>query len=313
MAIVRTVLGDISGEDLGPTLPHEHVQVAFVEHDAYKTNPADRDAARQTMLPYLAELRDLGCTALIDCTPSGLGRDPRLLQDLSRESGVHLLTNTGFYQMPWLPVHVETSSVETLATHFIDEAENGLDGTGIRPGFIKIALSTSDSPLSPLQERILRAGLIAGKTCGLTVAAHTIGDRPLLDALAVISQESFPANRFVWVHASTGTAIGRQTALEAGINIEIDTISPATLTQDARLVADLLTSAFRDQILASTDRGWYDPSLNKQSIKPFAWFWTDFIPTLRTTLQEIGASADLVDHLVVENPARIFSIQSIVR
>ena len=310
MAIIRTVLGDIPSQTLGPTLPHEHIQVAFVEHDAYRANPADREVARQTMLPYLTDLRALGCTALIDCTPSGLGRDPLLLQELSRDSGVHLLTNTGYYQLPWLPAHAETASVETLSSHFITEAEKGLDGTGIRPGFIKIALSNSDKPLSDLQERILRAGLIAGKACGLTVAAHTIGDRPLLDALSVISQEHFPPNRFVWVHASTGTASGRQAALEAGINIEIDTINPDSLAQDARLVADLLESSYRDQTLASTDRGWYDPSLSKQSIKPFTWFWTDFIPALRSALESSGGSADLVDLLITENPARIFSIHA---
>ena len=304
MAIVRTVLGDIPAQTLGPTMPHEYVQVAFVEHDAFQANPADRAAARQAMLPYLTELYALGCTGLIECTPSGLGRDPLLLQELSRDSGVHLLTNTGYYQWPWLPVAVETASIETLSAHFMADAANGLDGTGIRPGFIKIALSTADQPLSQLQERILRAGLIAGKACGLTVAAHTIGDLPLLDALSVIGQEQFPANRFVWVHASTGTAVGRQTALDAGINVEIDTISPDTLEQDVRLVAELLASSFRDQILASTDRGWYDPSLKNQSIKPFTWFWTDFLPALRAA----GSSTQRIDQLVSENPARIFSI-----
>ena len=304
MAIVRTVLGDIMAGDLGQTLPHEHVQVSFVEHDGYKSNAADRADAYKLMLPYLVDLRSQGCTGLVECTPSALGRDPLLLQMLSKASGVHILTNTGYYQLPWLPVWAESASVEQLAAHFVAEAEKGLDGTDIRPGFIKIALSTADKPLGDLEQRILRAGLIAGKTCGLTVAAHTIGDRPALETLKIIDQEDFPPDRFVWVHASTGTVDGRSAALAAGVNIEIDTISPASLDQDARLVADLLLSDHRSQILASTDRGWYDPTNKQQQVQPYIWFWTSFIPALK----QAGATAQMIQLLVTDNPARIFSL-----
>lgn len=304
MAMVRTVLGEIMAGDLGQTLPHEHVQVAFVEHDGYKSNAADRADAYKLMLPYLVDLRSQGCTALIECTPSALGRDPLLLQELSKASGIHILTNTGYYQLPWLPVWVESASVEQLAAHFIDEAQKGLDGTDIRPGFIKIALSTADKPLGDLEQRVLRAGLIAGKACGLTVAAHTIGDRPALEALKIIGQEDFSPERFVWVHASTGTADGRNAALTAGVNIEIDTINPASLEQDAVLVAGLLLSDHRSQILASTDRGWYDPTNKKQQVQPYAWFWTSFIPALK----QAGATSQMIDLLVTDNPARIFSL-----
>ena len=57
---------------------HEHVLVDFI--GASTVSPARYDAADafKTVLPYLQQLKQLGCGTLVECTPAYLGRDPRL-------------------------------------------------------------------------------------------------------------------------------------------------------------------------------------------------------------------------------------------
>ncbi len=305
MTIVRTVLGDLPAERLGPTLPHEHLQATFVPHDAWRPKPGDRDAARARLLPLLLDLRQAGCSAFVDCTPAAMGRDPRLLRALSEDSGLHILANTGFYQPPWLPAWAAGADADRLAAHWIREAREGLNDTDIRPGFVKIALSTRDEPVSPLQARILRAAIRVSRTCGLPIAAHTIGDRPLQDALAILQEEGLPPDRFIWVHAGTGSPEVQEAALAAGIRIELDMVAPETADRDAERILELLRSPWHRRVLASMDRGWHDPARPDQEIRPYAWFFREFLPRLA----RLGADEAMIRRLTVENPAEAFALR----
>jgi len=66
------------------------------------------------------------------------------LRRLSKASGLHILTVTGNYaadDYKHLPPEVYTVSAEALGQRWIDEWTNGIDGTGIRPGFIKLGFN----------------------------------------------------------------------------------------------------------------------------------------------------------------------------
>ena len=95
------------------------------------------------MLPYLKHLKSLGCQTIADCTAAYFGRQPSLLKSLSEESGIHILTNTGYYGAAddrYVPEHAFRETAGQLANRWIKEWEDGIDDTGIRPGFIKLAV-----------------------------------------------------------------------------------------------------------------------------------------------------------------------------
>ena len=125
MEIVQTVLGPIAPDDLGMTLIHEHVMCDFV--GAAETGPHrwDVDEVVRTMRPYLDALVARGVRAFGDCSPAYLGRDPRVLVQLSRLTGLHIITNTGFYKEPYLPDDVFDLSPQALAERWIAEWEDG--------------------------------------------------------------------------------------------------------------------------------------------------------------------------------------------
>ncbi|HEX9710356.1 MAG TPA: phosphotriesterase, partial [Candidatus Thermoplasmatota archaeon] len=94
---VMTVRGPVPTVELGTTLAHEHVLVDFVGADRVSRDRYDAEEVFRTVLPHLRAARDAGARTLVECTPAWLGRDPLLLRRLSEASGLHIVTNTGYY------------------------------------------------------------------------------------------------------------------------------------------------------------------------------------------------------------------------
>lgn len=58
------------------------------------------------------------------------------------DTGIEIITNTGFHAAAndkYVPEFAIESSSEDIASVWIDEFESGIDETGIKPGFIKMA------------------------------------------------------------------------------------------------------------------------------------------------------------------------------
>src|SRR5687768_8573898 len=142
-ARIETVRGPVAADQLGLTLMHEHVLVDFIGAAQVSPSRYDPREVFTVVLPHLQELWRLGCRTLVECTPAYLGRDPRLLRRLSEASGVHILSNTGYYgaaKDKHLPPHAFTETAEQLAARWIREVERGIDGTPIKPAFMKIGV-----------------------------------------------------------------------------------------------------------------------------------------------------------------------------
>src|SRR5262245_3495221 len=87
---VMTVAGPIDVSELGMTLTHEHLFAdlrPYAEQIAMPV-PLGGDVV-EVVLPYLQEIRRLGCRSVIDCTATTLGRNPALIKRLSQASGLH--------------------------------------------------------------------------------------------------------------------------------------------------------------------------------------------------------------------------------
>ncbi len=142
-ASIMTVTGAIKPGALGIALPHEHVMVDFIGAEGVSRDRYNAEEVFNVALPYLVQLRRSGCRSLFECTPAWLGRDAALLQRLSKASGLQMITNTGYYSAvggKYLPPHAYTEPAEALAERWVKEWQDGIDGTGIRPGFVKISV-----------------------------------------------------------------------------------------------------------------------------------------------------------------------------
>ncbi len=257
---VQTVRGPVPAGDLGVTLMHEHIMVDFAGARAVSPSRYDAGEVFRTALPHLRKIRRLGCRAFVDCTPAFVGRDAALLRKLSEASGMHIVTNAGYYaageNYKFLPEHAFTETAEQLAGRWIREFEDGIDGTGIRPGIIKIGVTRGRLP--EIERKLVRAAALAHKGTGLPIGSHTGDGAAALHQLEILTEEGVPPDAFIWIHAQSekDTALHVRAA-EQGAWVEFDGVGEASVGRDVALVRNMIAHGALGRTLISQDAGWY--------------------------------------------------------
>jgi phosphotriesterase-related protein len=307
--IVHTVKGPIAANDMGLTLPHEHLftdlrgpQVA----DYAQADPADVVAA---MRPFLEAAYAAGVRSFVECSTAGVGRNVIVLQQLAQATPINLIAPTGVYRQGFIPEALAPLSAEVLAQLWVREITEGIDGTDVKAGFIKIA--ASDEGVTPLENRNLQAAALASVETGAVVASHTIGGAVARQEMDILAGAGLDLARFIWVHAQTEAdqALHREAA-ERGAFLEFDAIGAPYQDQESMLAAALalIEAGHTDQILLSHDAGWYQPGAPSGQpdggMRGYTALFEDFLPVLRAR----GVADDVVQQITVLNPARAFAL-----
>lgn len=285
---VITVTGEIEPDSVGITLMHEHLASnllvpeagtgyngngpltplfirRFQETGRYYRVPRTPESLANFVLDdtaaaleELATFRRLGGNTLVDVTTVGIGRDPVLIRDLARLSGVHLVMATGWYRWMYHPPEVVHKTVEDLARIMEREITTGVGSTGIRAGIIgEIPLDAAglrleapldsiypDSVISdrvaavqarirsgratptglydPEELKVLRAAARASRRTGVAITLHA--PDPWIDYLDILAQEGADLHRVVIGHADQvilDTVMARR-ALDRGVYLQLD-------------------------------------------------------------------------------------------
>jgi len=305
MGKIRTVLGDIRPDRLGLTLAHEHILVDFIGADKHSKERYDPNEVFSTMLPYLTEIRRLGVTGFVECTPNYMARDPKVLARLSKAAEIHILTNTGLYKEPYLPKYAFTSSADQLADQWTNEIKEGIEDTDVKAGFVKIAVNPGR--IVPIQQEIVRAAARCSLATGAAVACHTASGVAALHLLEIFEEEGADPGRLIVVHsdAEEDTEYHPKIA-SSGAWVEYDAVREETAGRTLTLLRLMLQSGFEDQVLLSQDAGWYNVGEpGGGGIRGFEYLVRDFVPLML----ENGFSKELVDRILIRNPSRAFQVQ----
>lgn len=306
--VIFTVNGPIAPDQMGITLPHEHVMVDFIGADSIKPGRYNEEEVFQKALPYLLELKAVGCQTLIECTPAFLGRDVKLLRRLARASGLHLLTNTGYYGATghkFVPANAFSETAEQLASRWIDEYENGIEGTGIRPGFVKLA--ADKGPLTDVQKKIIEAGAMTHLATGLTIAVHSGDGAAAREELTILQAKGVAPEAFVWIHAQNekDSMIFKEIAAK-GAWVEFDAISPESIPQHVQLLKFMKANGLLRRTLLSHDAGWYEVGVPEGgNFRRYTTLFTDVLAILRME----GFSETEIDQILRKNPAAAFAVR----
>jgi len=81
---------------------------------------------------------------------------------------------------------------------------NGIDQTGIKPGFIKISVDAADT-LSTDHTKIITAAALTHLATGLAIASHTGPEKPAFAQLKILGEMGIDPSAFIWVHAQSAT------------------------------------------------------------------------------------------------------------
>ena len=302
------VTGRIDTSALGVMLPHEHVLVDFVGADKVSSDRYDAEAVFRSVLPHLQGFKRAGGQSLAECTPAFLGRDVALLLRLSKASGVTLLTNTGYYgaaQDKYVPAHALDETPDRLAARWTAEFEHGIDGTGVRPGFIKTGIDAG--PLSAIDRKLVRAAAICHRSTGLVICCHSGDGTAAFEAMDVLKDEGVSPEAFVWVHAQNEKVAARHVeAARRGAWVSLDGFRPARTDEYAGAVAGLVKAGQVGRILISQDAGWYrvgEPGGGE--FTPYTALYERLVPALR----QQGLTEAQVRTVIAANPARAFAVQ----
>ncbi len=312
-----TVNGAIDPDSMGVALIHEHVMVDWIGADSTGYHRWQRDEIVNRALPFLEVTKQHGVSTFLDCTPAYLGRDPVVLKRLSDATGIHILTNTGYYGAAddnYIPQYAFESTAEALAADWTREFNEGIDGTTIKPGFIKISVS-SDPQLSALHKKLVQAAALTHLATGLTIVSHTGPDVPALAQLKILKEMGVSPAAFVWTHAQSGTLDGYLQAAAQGAWISLDNVNDVpsdTVGQPGRIawyvatLSKLKAAGVLDHVLISHDSGWYNVgTINGGEYNGYSDIFTKLIPELRKN----GFTQDDVDQLLKKNPKEAYTLK----
>jgi len=292
---------------LGKTLIHEHFLVDFVGADKINYQRWNRSDVVKKVLPYLEEVKQHGVKTIFDCTPAWLGRDVQLLKILADKSQLQLVTNTGYYgavDNKYLPSHAFTETAEQLADRWTKEFEKGIEGTRIRPGFMKI--SVAPGPLSELHKKLVKAAAITHKNTGLTICSHTGPAVPAMEQLDILKQHQVAPSKFVWVHAQAEIEKSfHKKAAGMGAWVSLDGLGWGDYENYADSIVSLKNAGLLNRVLISHDAGWYKPEDTNASFEGFTKIFTHLQPLL----EQKGFGKTEFDQLLIANPAEAFALE----
>jgi phosphotriesterase-related protein len=296
-------------------LPHEHIVSRFGE-DPEETPSYDYDHALADIVPYLKYMKTLGCISIMCCTTKYFGRDVQLLKKVSEESGMHIIANTGLYGAAndrYVPKYAFDITAEKIARGWIDEFNKGIDGTGIKPGFIKIGID--NGTLSEIDAKLVRAGAITHKETGIVIEVHTGDNRAAVEQqLDILNEEGVAPNAWIWIHAqNVKDGNDLLAAAKKGAWISLDALRTVnyyeqrtsvkiSVQRHLELLKLLKENGYLRQVLLSHDGSSY-PQAGK-SKRTFEVLFSTFIPMM----QESGFSDNEIEQLIKGNPQNAFKI-----
>jgi len=248
---VQTVQGLIGPNELGITLPHEHILVDgrmyFLEpkrlsdkHRAYEPIRLDNlnwvlhhiyncydnlfiddeNLAVKELMLYKAA----GGKSIVDLTPQSLGRDPDALLRISRVTGLNIIMGTAYYsEASYSKEGMKARSEEDIAQEFIMDILEGTGFFNVRAGIIgELGCSW---PLKKNEQKVLAAGAIAQQRTGAAINIHPgRNEKAPVEAIKVIKESGGDLTRTVVSHMDRCSYLldNRIEMLEAGCYIEYD-------------------------------------------------------------------------------------------
>ena len=262
----------------------------------------------------LRAVRGEGVDALVDLSPYDVGRDIRLIEEVSRKSGMQIVACTGEH----LYSTKERTTAE-LTELFIKEIEQGIDGTNIKAGVIKVA--TDRDGVTATVERALRAAARACKATGVPIATHTHARLRMGEKQAeIFESEGVSPARVSLGHSDDSDDMDYLVGLaRRGFTLGMDHVNRG-LKPDARVqwqkraecIKHLVDAGFVDRIFLSHDAVLGAALLpaeaqgDRERNNPDGMLFNSrkLIPHLK----QIGVSEREIRLITVENPKRFFAV-----
>lgn len=294
---VRTVTGDIKPEELGVTLPHEHL-ITFPPVKS-RSDPDYRLDSVEKAIEEVNMFKASGGNALAELTGRGYGRDLHALKMISEQTGVKIIGTTGFIMDNLFPEEVYNLTLTELTALLIEDIVDGVGG--VKAGLLKCG--TSHDKMTAAEEKVFRAVCKAHLETGVPISTHTTDGTMAFAQIEFFKSKKIDLNRIVIGHLDRRSLNFDYIKMIAktGVYVQLDNIGKTKYySDDLRIdvIKQLLLSGFTKQILISDDNG------RKSYFKAYGGgpgldnILTDFVPRMK----EAGIAERDIDAILVQNP-----------
>jgi phosphotriesterase-related protein len=318
MDFVNTVLGRKTPAELGKALVHEHVLIGYPGWfmDS-RMPPFVRDEALHRAVDAFQQLKSYGVQTVVDPCPMDLGRDITFNAEVSQRSGVTLISTTGgYFEAEAITFTLNHFEVEQIADIFQKEIEDGIGGSGIKPGLLKIA--TGDGKVTDYERKLLTAAAKVAKRTGVPLLSHTQNCTCGHDQIDIVTGEGNEAHRLLVGHSCGRDDHPYQKSLaERGAYVGFDRFGITIFNTDESRMKNLkqmIDAGFRNSLLVSHDKvncwmggipGVGSPDMVKEILPN--WTMTHLFERIFPALREMGVSQEDLDYIVTENVRRWFA------
>jgi phosphotriesterase-related protein len=253
---IQTVLGIIDAEDLGVTLPHEHI---IADLSIYFTEPTEASGKILSHQPItLKNLYWVHCnrfnnidnlklcdeqlaieeallykwsggTTIVELSSIGLSRDPLALARISRATGLNIVMGSGYYLECSHPPELAGMTEGEITEEIIRDIMIGVGNTGVRAGIIGEIGCTL--PLTDSERKVLRASAAAQQRTGAALNIHpTFRDDCVLEIIKILGDAGADLSRTIIDHLHMFSPTTIREIADLGCYIEFDTFGhPITL------------------------------------------------------------------------------------
>src|SRR3954468_8956946 len=318
MSTVETVQGNVDASSLGLTLIHEHVR--FRDEAVAENWPGRYDAQAEldAALEAVNAAKGHGVQTIVDPTAMFGGRDVRFMKRVSDETGVNIVPCTGIYTYDYLPHYFENRDEDAIAAHFVEDIEQGVQGTDIKAAFLKCAADRAG--VTPHVEKVHRACARASLQTGAPIMAHSM---PAVNTgprqVEIFLEEGVAPEKIQIAHCGDSPDVEYiQGIIDKGVYVGLaryglEMFLP--IAQRNAVTAELLRRGHADRLMISQDYtvtiDWF-PGEMEQVEKQFEaagairhWSMTLVFEEVLPWLREQGVfDDDTMNTVFVENPRR---------
>ncbi len=344
----QTVLGLIEGNELGVTLPHEHLLI-----DHAKANFTEPSGASERALAYKPvsteilswlryhltenldnlQLRDeqeaideamlfmkAGGNTIVDLTNIGAGRDPKALARISRATGLNIIMGAGYYLGLSHPLDMSAKTEEEITDEIVRDITEGVEDSGIRAGIIgEIGCSW---PLQGNEKKVLRSAARAQQLTGAPLNVHPGRKKEaVFEIIELLAKAGADLNRVVISHCRTRVPEHNERCkiAKTGCYIEDDVFgfeghAPLSLFQEDFIDLPNDTQRIYD-IMRLIDEGYLNQILISQDIcfkawrvRYGGWGFAHISHYVVPMMLQRGMSMEQINTIMVENPKRMLCL-----